>query len=122
MPIYEYLCHNCNKKVSVLLRNTAVEPLCPLCSKGNLTRVLSSFAIHRSIQTIHEESSLPGGGKSPDYYNDPRNIGRDLEKRLQESNIEIPPEIRRSIDEARDGKLPESVKDFDSASPDTAYH
>lgn len=98
------------------------EPLCPTCGKGGMTRVISSFAIHRSVQTIYEESGTPGGAISPDYYKDPRNIGRSLEKRLKDSNIEMPPEIQRSIAEAREGKLPDSIKDLDSASTDSAYH
>ena len=124
MPIYEYICGNCRKKVSVLLRNpsAAGEPVCPACGGGGLTRVISSFAIHRSIQTIHEESGTPGGALSPDYYKDPRNIGRGLEKRLKDYNLEMPPEVGRTIAEAREGKLPDSIKDLDSATGDSAYH
>ncbi len=120
MPIYEYICDKCRKKVAVLLR-TSSEPQCPLCGGSGLTRVISSFAIHKSPGTIYEESGTPGGGESPDYYKDPRNIGRSLEKRLREANIEMPPEIQKSITEAREGKLPDSLKDLDSAAADSAY-
>ena len=124
MPIYEYICGTCNKKVTVFLRTAAVEakPLCPVCGNGGLTRIISSFAIHKSIATIYEESGTPGGAISADYYKDPRNIGRRLEKQLRDSNIEMPPEIGRSIAEAREGNLPGSLKDFDSASADSAYN
>ena len=124
MPIYEYLCGTCNKKVTVFLRTAlaGIHPQCPLCGNSGLTRVISNFAIHKSISTIHEESGTPGGAISPDYYKDPRNIGRSLEKRLRDSNIEMPPEIGRSIAEAREGNLPGSLKDLDSAAADSAYH
>ena len=124
MPIYEYVCNSCNKKVTVFLRTSSAQakPLCPECGSGGLTRIISSFAIHKSISTIYEESGTPGGAVSPDYYKDPRNIGRRLEKQLRDSNIEMPPEIGRSIAEAREGNLPGSLKDLDSASADSAYN
>jgi putative FmdB family regulatory protein len=124
MPIYEYMCGTCNKKVTVFLRTASAgaRPLCPLCGNGGLSRIISSFAVHRSLTTVYEESGTPGGPVSADYYKDPRNIGRRLEKRLQDSNIEMPPEIGRSIAEAREGNLPASLKDLDSASADSAYN
>lgn len=122
MPIYEYICGTCNKKVTVLLRMASAEPLCPLCGNSGLTRIISNFAIHKSINTIYEESGAPGGAISADYYKDPRNIGKSLEKRLRDSNVEMPPEIERTIAEAREGNLPGSLKDLDSAAADSAYH
>jgi putative FmdB family regulatory protein len=121
MPIYEYRCNNCRKKVSVFMRmvNLQGQPACPECQGTDMTRVFSSFAMHRSIQSIHEDNSNPGSG---DYYKDPRNIGRQLEDRFKGMNMEVPPEIRQSIDSAREGVLPESLKDLDSASSDAAYH
>jgi len=121
MPIYEYICGTCNKKVTVFLRAATAEPLCPVCGSSSLTRIISSFAVHKSISTIYEESGTPGGATSADYYKDPRNIGRRLEKQLRDSNIDIPPEIERSIAEAREGNLPGSLKDLDSAAADSAY-
>ena len=124
MPIYEYMCSTCNKKVTVFLRTASAEgkPLCPVCGNGSLTRIISGFAMHKSISTIYEESGTPGEAISADYYKDPRNIGRRLEKQLHDSNIEMPPEIRRSITEAREGNLPGSLKDLDSAAADSAYN
>jgi putative FmdB family regulatory protein len=125
MPIYEYACPNCDRRVSIFLRmaDAASNPACPVCSKSGLTRIISSFAIHKSIGTIYEESDDSGPFQSKDYYKDPRNIGRHLEKKFKDMNIEIPSEIRQSISEAREGALPKSLKDLDSgASSDSAYH
>ena len=124
MPIYEYICGNCDKKVTVFLRTATAgaKPLCPVCGNGGLTRIISNFATHKSISTIYEESGTPGGAVSADYYKDPRNIGRRLEKQLRDSNIDIPPEIERTIAEAREGNLPGSLKDLDGASADSAYN
>jgi hypothetical protein len=99
------------------------DPSCPECGQRKLTRVISGFAIHKSISTIHEESGEPGSRVSPDYYKDPRNIGRHIEKRFKDMNIEFPSDVKKSIEAAREGELPESVKDLNTgASQDSAYH
>jgi putative FmdB family regulatory protein len=123
MPIYEYLCHKCKKKVGIFMRMSAIQPdpACPLCGGTGLARVFSSFAMHKSTATVHEESGEPGPGMSADYYKDPRNIGRGLEKQFKDMNMEIPAEIQQSIESARGGVLPDSLRDLDSASSDSAY-
>jgi putative FmdB family regulatory protein len=124
MPIYEYNCHHCNRKVSIFMRISQFNsnPGCPLCGKSGLTRVFSCFAVHKSLSTLHEESGGPGPSQSNGYYKDPRNIGRHLEKKFKDMNIEMPSEIQQSISAAREGDLPDSLKDFNSASSDSAYH
>ena len=125
MPIYEYICHNCNKKVSLFMKMTAIDPnpSCPECGNAKLTRIFSGFAIHKSIGTIYEESGEPGSRVSSEYYKDPRNIGRHIEKRFKDMNIEFPSDVKKSVEAAREGELPESVKDLNtSAAPDSTYH
>jgi ferritin-like protein len=85
-------------------------PACPACG-GDLVRLVSSFAHHRSVKDIHESSGSPDR-PGPDYYQDPRNIGRWTEKRFQEMGMEMPSEISDMIQAAREGELPESVKDL----------
>ena len=123
MPIYEYICHKCKKKVGIFMRMSAIQPdpPCPICGGTGLVRVFSSFAMGKSIATVHEQSGEPGPGMSSDYYRDPRNIGRGLEKQFKNMNMDIPPEIQSTIDRARDGVLPDSLRDLDSASSDSAY-
>ena len=124
MPIYEYKCQNCNRKVSIFMRISQYDPNpgCPICGKSGLVRIFSSFAMHKSLSTIYEESGEPGPSQSSDYYKDPRNIGRHVEKKFKDMNIEMPSEIQQSINVAREGVLPDSLKDLNSASSDTAYH
>jgi putative FmdB family regulatory protein len=123
MPIYEYICHNCKKKVGIFMRASAIQqdPACPVCGGTGLRRIFSSFAVVKSTAQVHEESGEPGPGTSVDYYKDPRNIGRSLENQFKKMNMEIPSEIRTTIDKARDGVLPDSLQDLDSASSDSAY-
>lgn len=123
MPIYEYICHSCKRKVGIFMRMSAIQPdpACPECGGTGLTRIFSSFAVLKSTATVHEVSGEPGTGVSADYYKDPRNIGRGLEKQFKDMNMDIPLGIQKSIDSAREGVLPDSIRDLDSASPDSAY-
>jgi DNA polymerase III delta subunit len=59
---------------------------------------------------------------NPEYYKDPRNIGRWTEKRFQDMGMELPDEVQQQIQAAREGELPESLKELQSASPDASYH
>jgi hypothetical protein len=92
------------------------DPACPDCGKHGMTRIISGVAIHNPY--------APGAvsESDPNYYKDPRNIGRGMEKRFNDMNIEMPSEVKKSLERAREGVLPDSLKDLRSASPDSSYH
>jgi putative FmdB family regulatory protein len=48
MPLYEYRCKNCQKRVEVLVPSgTAARDLeCPECGKKKLEKLFSTFAAH----------------------------------------------------------------------------
>jgi putative FmdB family regulatory protein len=49
MPIYEYRCAACGKRSSSLLPSySSPDPACPHCGKGELKRLVSTFATVRS--------------------------------------------------------------------------
>ncbi|MCZ7627451.1 MAG: zinc ribbon domain-containing protein [Candidatus Methylomirabilis sp.] len=50
MPIYEYACNGCRKRVSLLVRNinNPETPACPRCGGQEPTRLLSRFAVVKS--------------------------------------------------------------------------
>lgn len=123
MPLYEFICHNCNRKLSFLIRDrsTPVTPECSFCGNVDLSRVISGFAYHRSLKAVWEQSGEPGMRPGEDYYKDPRNIGRWTEKKFREMGQELPSHIQEQIQAARDGVLPAPLKDLESASPTTAY-
>jgi hypothetical protein len=94
---------------------------CSFCGSTDLVRLVSSFAFHKSIKTVWEESGEPTLNPSPDYYKDPRNIGRWVEKKFQEMGEELPSQVREQIQAAREGVLPGPLKDLQSVSPTAAY-
>jgi len=122
MPIYEFRCNGCQRRVSLFARSTA-GPLsleCPHCGSRELARLISSFAHHKSAQSRLEEAGPPQAMGGPDYYKDPRNIGRWTEHRLKQLGMDMRSEehsntfseVREMIDAAREGEMPEPLKDI----------
>ena len=108
MPIYEYRCKGCSKKFSILVRTYSVPHTggCPECGCANIERVMSTFAYHRSARDVMDEAGEPTLSPRPDYYRDPRNVGRWTEKRFKQLGLDVPPEINRQIQAAREGESP----------------
>jgi putative FmdB family regulatory protein len=55
MPVYEYLCKDCNRRVSVLLRKLDTQPKCPICKGDKLERRFSRFAVRGTYKDIYED-------------------------------------------------------------------
>ncbi len=112
MPIYQFICTDCNKKIDILLRSVdfKVPPACPHCSSRNVEKVLSSFAYHQSEQKRRDVSGAPQKNAASGI-NDPRDIGRWTEEKLSNMGIDIREgkhkdtfaNVRNMIDKARDG-------------------
>ena len=112
VPIYEYKCRKCGRLTSVFLRNagSAAATRCKACGSRSLERTMSAFAYRRS-----ESSVLADYGTEPkrlEDYMDPRQIGRWTERKFKEMGVDMPPEAREMIDAAREGELPDPVKDL----------
>jgi len=123
MPIYEFICQNCYGKLSLLIRDTSgpIVPKCSSCGSANVSRIISGFAYHKSMKTVWEESGEPTMHPGDDYYRDPRNIGRWVERKFQDMGQGMPSQIQEKIQAAREGVLPEPLKDLKNASPTAAY-
>src|SRR5512132_3655673 len=62
MPIYEYVCMQCESHFEELIRN-GEQPDCPECGDSNVRKQLSVFAAHSSsTQTGFSGPSAGGGG------------------------------------------------------------
>ncbi len=111
MPIYEYRCAGCGQVSSFFVRsiNSPLDPSCTHCGGNDLQRRMSSFAVAKTTQSVHEQYPTSAGA-GQDYYSDPRNIGRQVEESFQKRGMEVPPSVRRTIDAAREGSLPPGIE------------
>jgi putative FmdB family regulatory protein len=112
MPIYEFKCADCGRLSSIFTKSMGkeFEVTCQHCGGRDLSRAVSRFAYHRSEQAILEQY-----GAEPERvedYKDPRQIGRWTERKFKEHGLELPEQARKMIDAAREGELPEPVKDL----------
>jgi putative FmdB family regulatory protein len=111
MPIYEYTCRACKRLTSSFVRNPADEtaPPCQHCG-GKTARALSRFAVGRTAGQANRDFAAPP--RPGEEYSDPRQIGRWVENKFDEYGMDLPGEAREMIDAARDGDLPDAVKDL----------
>ena len=110
MPIYEYKCKSCARLTSSYVRSASKEtaPACQHCG-GKTARALSRFAVGRGKSQARQDFGTPG---PMDEYKDPRQIGRWVENKFDEYGMDIPEPAREMIDAAREGELPDVVKDL----------
>jgi len=104
MPIYEYRCTDCQRKVSVLtLRvSESVDPVCDRCGSRKLTRLMSRFALVRSegsrLDDLSDPSSLSGVDE-----NDPKSMARWMRKMGKELGEDAGEDFDQMVDELEAG-------------------
>ncbi len=116
MPIYEYRCHDCRRRVSVFWRSFSEidVPRCPLCDGQNLTRLVSRVAVLRSEESRLENLADPSALAGLDE-NDPKSIARWMKKMSHEVGEDVGEEFNEVIDRLESGQSPEEVE---AAMPD----
>src|SRR5918995_796990 len=101
MPIYEYDCSDCRRRVSVLVRTiaAAADTRCPRCGGAALTRLMSRFATVKS-----EEARLDSLADSSSYgdldENDPGSVARFMKKMGKEFGDDMGDDFESAVDEA----------------------
>ena len=77
MPIYEYECGGCKRRVSLLIRSlaSAEAPRCPRCGSVELSRLMSRFATPKSEEARLEAAADPSQFGDLDE-NDPQSVAR----------------------------------------------
>ena len=113
MPIYEFRCGDCSRVTNYFTRkiDTVVSPPCEHCGSAQTNRMMSKFGRTYSRADIIDRFGEPGTG-GPDDFRDPRQIGSWVEKRFEEYGMDLPDGARQMIDAARDGEMPDAVKDL----------
>ncbi|HMQ52979.1 MAG TPA: zinc ribbon domain-containing protein [Anaerolineae bacterium] len=113
MPIYEYGCYDCRKRVNIFFRSFSEvatrEPTCPRCGGTHLKRLISKVAFVRSEESRLENLADPGGLSGLDE-NDPKSIARWMKKMSSEMGEDLGPEFNEVVDRLEAGEDPESIE------------
>jgi putative FmdB family regulatory protein len=103
MPIYEYHCANCRRRVSLLVMRISDPgtPRCPRCGGERLTRLLSRFATLRSEDDRLDSLADPTRLGDLDE-NDPKSVARWMKKMGGELGEDAGDDWGEMVDEAVD--------------------
>jgi putative FmdB family regulatory protein len=113
MPIYEYTCQDCNRRVSLLWRSFADaqdrDAVCPRCGGKKLVRLISRVAVVRSeesrLDDIADPSSLSGLDE-----NDPKSMARFMRKMASETGEDLGADFEEVIGRLEAGEDPEAIE------------
>jgi len=106
MPLYEYWCRHCRRKVTIYLPTfPQTSPSCPQCGNNTLHRLFSTFSVRsKTYKDIYDDilsdSQLTRGMLS----NDPKALAEWNRKMSQ--GEEVAPEYQEMIERMEKGEMP----------------
>lgn len=113
MPIYEYYCESCRKRVSVFFRTMSsasdANALCPQCSGQKLRRLVSRVAVLKSEESRMDDladPSLMAGLESED----PRALAHMMRKMSDEMGEPLDGEMTEVLGRLEAGESPEAIE------------
>lgn len=113
MPIYEYRCLHCRKRVSLFFRTFAAaseaKPRCPACQSEDLRRLMSRVRLMTSEESRLENLASPDSLGDVDE-NDPRSVARWMRRMGQETGEDLGPEFNQVVDRLESGQSPEEIE------------
>jgi putative FmdB family regulatory protein len=112
MPIYEYRCADCKKRVSIFFRSfsAVADPACPNCGGKHLARLVSKVATVKSEEARLEAMSDPSNFGDVDE-NDPKSVARFMRKMGDQMGGEdLGPEFGEMVDRLEAGESPEEIE------------
>ncbi|MFC1639946.1 zinc ribbon domain-containing protein [Gemmatimonadota bacterium] len=140
MPIYEYLCPECNVVFSFMVKNvkTAKRAYCPRCgNKKTMERVMSNFAFAgptRKSTGDGSDGAVPGGGSGADDMpdlspgqeremmrlmsqvegmdeNDPKQMGTLMRKMSEITGEGLDPQMEEAVRRLEAGEDPDKIEE-----------
>jgi putative FmdB family regulatory protein len=113
MPIYEYRCHDCRRRVSILWRTLAEAetgaPCCPRCGGTRLSRLMSRVGVLRG-EDAHLDNLMDPGGMGDLDENDPKSLARWMRKMSREMGEDAGPEFDEVVDRLEAGQTPDDIE------------
>ncbi len=100
MPIYEYFCLKCKRKMSFLvLTPSTFQPRCKYCNGAELEQLFSRFAMPKSEEKRLESLADPTSFSGLDE-NDPGSVARWMKKMGKEMGEDLGGDIDQLAEEA----------------------
>lgn len=110
MPLYEYRCNSCRRRVTLLRSfSDSSTACCPECQSEDLTRLISRVALLRSEDSRLESLADPSSLGDLDE-NDPRSVARWMRKMSEETGEDMGPEFNEMVGRLEAGENPEDVE------------
>ena len=113
MPIYEYRCHDCRRRVSIWWRSFSEanegKAECPRCGGTNLERLISRVRMIRSEESRLEDLSDPSFLSGFDE-DDPRSMARMMRRMADEAGEDLGPEFDEVVGRLESGESPEDIE------------
>jgi putative FmdB family regulatory protein len=105
VPIYEYECQGCSRRVSLLIRSlsTREAPRCPRCGSAQLSRLMSRFATPKSEDARLEAAADPSRYGDLDE-NDPQAVARFVRRMGDEMGEDLGDDLDAAMEEASGGE------------------
>jgi putative FmdB family regulatory protein len=102
MPIYEYRCGGCRRKVTVLTLRVSeeVSPSCEHCGSRDLARLMSRFAMLRSDEDRMDDLGDDAGDLDE---SDPKSVARWMRKMGKELGDDAGGDFDEMVDELEAG-------------------
>lgn len=123
MPIYEYRCSKCHRKVSIFWRSISAvdesKARCNYCGSTQLSKLASRVRVIRGGGGASSEPSPEGSGGVDDRMmselggldeNDPRSLGHFMRKMADQTGEEMGPEFNEIVGRLEKGEDPEKIE------------
>ena len=105
MPIYEYWCNHCHRKVTLYNQvSTATPPTCPQCSSSELRRLFSTFSVRKTDKDIYEDILSDAQLTNGLMENNPKALA-EWNKRMSRGE-KVAPEYEEMVDKMEKGEMP----------------
>ncbi|MEZ4710481.1 MAG: zinc ribbon domain-containing protein [Caldilineaceae bacterium] len=113
MPIYEYFCRNCRKRVSIFFRTISAAQnqtaICPECASAELHRLMSRVRVLKSddsrMDDLADPSMLAGLENE-----DPRALASFMRRMSDEMGEPMDAEMNEMVGRLEAGESPEEIE------------
>jgi len=105
MPIYEYICHGCQRKVTLYLQTYPESPPpCPQCGSNTLNRIFSTFSVRKTCKDVYDNILSDNQLTRGMMNNDPRAL-TEWSRRMSQSEP-VAPEYEEMVERMDKGEMP----------------